>query len=108
LGSDHLQLKYGYGLGLGAMITKLSRLDPAVGVPLGLRAGYRVANRAIQQYRQAGWAQSAGDRSMVKGLLVGIVAAIRIPIAGERFVDTEPPPVIDFDDPDRAAARIAS
>jgi glycosyltransferase involved in cell wall biosynthesis len=108
LGADYLQLKYGYGLGLGAMIAKLGRLDPAVGVPLGLRAGYRLANRAIRQYRQVGWAPSAGDRAMVKGLLVGTVAAIRLPIAGERFVDVEPPPVVDLADGRPAAARIAS
>jgi len=57
---------------------------------------------------RGGWAASEGDRSMIKGLVMGAGAAVRFQIAGERFVDTGPPPVVDLTDADRVSARIAS
>jgi hypothetical protein len=94
----YVHLLEGYGLGLGALIRKMIHIDPSVGLPLGLRVSYRTVIRAARSSVRGDGCRS-GDRAMLKGIVKGAALALAVPIAGERFIDENPPPLVEIDDP---------
>lgn len=86
----HRGLLYGYGLGLGALAAKYVRLEPRLGLTMGAVVLARTVRRALRaSLRRSEHAVS--DWAQVGGVLQGALIAARYPVAGENFVDINPP-----------------
>ncbi len=84
IGDAYVQLHGGYGRGLGALVCKWLRLDPAFGITLGWRLFGRTTSRIVRSH--VAGTPSAHDAAMLFGILDGIRSTWRVRIVGERFV----------------------
>ena len=84
VGDAYVALHRGYGRGLGALVSKWLRTDPAFGVSVGWRLSGRTIVR-IARSRLAG-KRADHDLAMLVGMIDGIRATWRTPLVGERFV----------------------
>ncbi|MDQ1084624.1 MULTISPECIES: glycosyltransferase [Microbacterium] len=83
-GEEYVSLYRGYGLGLGALVAKWLRVDPAFGTQLAWRlAGRSAARIARAEIRHR---PSSHERAMLGGIVTGAREARRLPLVGERFV----------------------
>lgn len=84
LGAEFKDLQYGYGLGLGAMIGKWTRISRPVAVMMFLRASRRIGRRFVQP------ANNSDDRPSTaafgSGLLLGIWRSKAFELQGDVFV----------------------
>ena len=84
VGDDYVALHLGYGRGLGALESKLLRIDP----PLGIGVAWRLTGRAVSRIvrRKTRRLSSAHEVALLRGMVQGLVATLRLRIIGERFV----------------------
>lgn len=83
-GEEYVQLYRGYGLGLGALVAKWLRVDPAFGTRLAWRLTGRSAARILRA--ELRHRASSHERAMLGGIVTGAREARRLPLVGERFV----------------------
>jgi len=84
VGDAYVELHRGYGLGLGALVGKWLRLDPAFGAQVGFTLSRRTAARIARARRQG--RPSDHDEALLAGVYAGIRDVRTTPIVGERFV----------------------
>lgn len=108
VGDDYVALYRGYGLGLGALLAKWTRIDPALGARIGFRLCGRAATRIARAALRGG--SSVHDRAMLGGIAAGFRESRTLPIVGERFVPpwstAAVPPLVPRPD-DAPAAPVA-
>jgi glycosyltransferase involved in cell wall biosynthesis len=88
-GDDYTALLRGYGRGLGGLIAKWRRVDPALGRAIATRTWRRATLRHLRALgdRRA----RDGEAAFRMGLREGMRTAASIPVSGEVLVDLERP-----------------
>lgn len=110
VGENYRDLLHGYGLGMGALVNKWSRIDKAVGrvmLTVVLSRQLRKAARALPRRR----ARARAELAMATGIVRGYSIASRLRLDGKTFVDaSRPGPIVlagairkSDDDPSAAA-----
>jgi glycosyltransferase involved in cell wall biosynthesis len=113
VGENYRGLLHGYGLGMGALANKWSRVDRAVGrvmITVVLSRQLRKAARALPRRR----ARARAELAMFTGILRGYSTASRLRLDGKLFADTtRPEPIVlagvqhESDDDPSGAAQTA-
>ena len=90
VGENYRDLLHGYGLGLGALVNKWSRIDRSSGMVMlttVLTRQLRKAARSLPRNR----ARSRAEMMMFTGIVRGFRTAARLPLGGMLFIDTSRP-----------------
>lgn len=94
VGENYRDLLYGYGLGMGALARKWSRIDKTTGrvmLTVALSRQLRKAARALPRRR----ARARAELAMFGGIVRGFALASRLRLDGTVFVDTHrPEPIV--------------
>lgn len=84
IGDAYIELYRGYGRGLGALIAKWLRLDPAFGVQVAWKLIGRTVARIARD--RVGRRTAKHEVGMLTGIVEGVRGTWRVPLVGERFV----------------------
>jgi GT2 family glycosyltransferase len=94
VGENYRDLLHGYGLGMGALVNKWSRIDKSIGrvmLTVVLSRQLRKAVRALPRRR----ARARAELAMAAGIVRGYVRASRLRLDGKLFADTSrPKPIV--------------
>jgi hypothetical protein len=85
----YTRLYYGYGLGLGGLVTKWLRMRPVTGIRMGTVLAGRAARRAWRERRDP--RRAPAERALLRGIVRGAMATLGVPLDSGRYRDTRPP-----------------
>jgi glycosyltransferase involved in cell wall biosynthesis len=95
VGENYRDLLHGYGLGMGALANKWSRIDKAIGrvmLTVVLTRQLRKAVRALPRRR----ARARAELAMATGIVRGFTVASRLRLDGKLFTDPQRPEPISL------------